>query len=193
MHIFWRYLYRNGSICKVMTVARGVTIMLYFLFLPFLSIVSRMQTFDFLFIVQVLPFSFCYCIFYQVGLSFSSRKKSLSGGTITSISLLSSTRFCSPSSSTHSLSLSLFLSWFTPASLPFPLTIASIPILPQLLWLAFQSEDGQWRVEKNMSNRVSGASFLSDDEFVVIRLAGGNNSIDQTSNTIKGYVWTSKN
>ena len=106
MHIFWRYLYRNGSICKVMTVARGVTIMLYFLFLPFLSIVSRMQTFDFLFIVQALPF-FCYCIFYQVGLSFSSRKKSLSGGTITSISLLSSTRFCSPSSSTHSLSHSL--------------------------------------------------------------------------------------
>ena len=50
---------------------------------------------------------FCYCIFYQVGLSFSSRKKSLSGGTITSISLLSSTRFCSPSSSTHSLSHSL--------------------------------------------------------------------------------------
>ena len=35
-----------------------------------------------------------------------------------------------------------------------------------------------------MSNRVSGASFISDDEFVVIRLGGNNSSIDQTSNTV---------
>ena len=34
-----------------------------------------MQTFDFLFIVQVLPFSFCYCIFYQVGLFFLFKKE----------------------------------------------------------------------------------------------------------------------
>ena len=48
-----------------------------------------------------------------------------------------------------------------------------------LAYLCYSEEP----LEKNMSNRVSGASFISDDEFVVIRLGDNQNSIDQTSNT----------